>query len=59
MVNKAAETLFITQVWSGAFLIAIICLLMSLLYSSFTAGLVSLVPNIIPVVVICLELWDF
>jgi len=51
MVNKAAESLFVSQIWSVAFLIAIICVLMSILYSSLTAGLVSLIPNIIPVVV--------
>lgn len=51
MVNKAAESLFTSQIYSVAALIVIICILMSLLYSSITAGLVSLIPNIIPVVI--------
>ncbi len=50
MVNKAAESLFHSQINSVALLIVIICVLMSILYSSVTAGLVSLIPNIIPVI---------
>lgn len=50
MVNKAAESLFISQIWSLGILVVIIFILMSTLYSSMTAGLVSLIPNIIPIV---------
>ena len=51
LINKAAESLFTSQVWSITILIAIICVLMSIMYSSLTAGLVSLIPNLIPVIV--------
>ncbi len=51
MINRAAESLFISQVWSLGLLIIIICILMSILYSSFLAGIVSMIPNIIPVVI--------
>jgi predicted RND superfamily exporter protein len=51
MVNKAAETLLSSQIKAITWLILIICIVMSLLYSSLTAGFVSLIPNIIPVVI--------
>ncbi|MBL6985964.1 MAG: MMPL family transporter, partial [Methylobacter sp.] len=51
MVNKAAESLFTSQQYSLVLLIVVIGILMSLLYSSVTAGLVTLIPNLIPVVI--------
>jgi len=51
MINQAAETLFISQQHSLVILILIIGILMALLYSSITAGLVALIPNIIPVII--------
>ena len=50
MINRAAESLFASQVESLVILIAIIMVIMSVLYTSVLAGLVSLLPNMIPVV---------
>ncbi|MDZ7642105.1 MAG: MMPL family transporter [Desulfurivibrio sp.] len=51
MINRAAESLFSGQIHSLALLILIIFVIMSLLYTSVTAGFMSLVPNLIPVFV--------
>lgn len=51
MINRAAESLFSGQINSLALLVMIIFVIMSLLYTSVTAGFMSLVPNMIPVVV--------
>lgn len=50
LVNAAAESLFINEVYSLLTLVVIIFLIMSALFTSFRAGLVSLVPNLIPLV---------
>ncbi len=49
MVNRAAESLISGQISSLFLILGIILLLFSLLYTSILAGLLSLVPNIIPV----------
>ena len=50
MINRAAESLFSGQVDSLIMLIIVIFLIMSFLFTSPVAGLISLVPNLIPVV---------
>ncbi|MBI3088345.1 MAG: MMPL family transporter [Candidatus Omnitrophica bacterium] len=51
MINQAAESLFIGEVQSVGMLISVIFVIMSLLYTSALAGVVSLVPNLIPIVI--------
>ena len=51
MINKAAESLFVSQIWSLGLLVIIICIVMSFLYSSLLAGIISIVPNMIPVII--------
>jgi uncharacterized protein len=50
MINRAAESLFSGQVNSLIMLVIVIFLIMSFLFTSPIAGLISLVPNLIPVV---------
>jgi len=50
MVNESAETLLVAQVKSLGLLLLIIFLLMSAMFTSFKGGLISMVPSIIPVV---------
>lgn len=50
LINNAAESLFGGQVTSLIILISIIVIIMTLLYSSIKIGLISLIPNLIPVV---------
>ncbi|MGB0662575.1 MAG: MMPL family transporter [Pontibacterium sp.] len=50
LINNAAESLFSGQIASLVILISIIVFIMTALYSSITVGLISLVPNLIPVV---------
>lgn len=52
LINKAADTLFTSQVSSLALVISIIFIIMSLLFSSVIAGIFSLVPNLIPIIVL-------
>lgn len=49
MVNRAAESLISGQISSLFLILAVIFILFSVLYTSVLAGLLSLVPNIIPV----------
>ena len=49
MVNAAAESLISGQISSLLLILAIIFVLFSVLYTSVLAGLLSLVPNVIPV----------
>ncbi len=49
MVNRAAESLISGQISSLFLILAVILVLFSFLYTSVLAGLLSLVPNIIPV----------
>jgi preprotein translocase subunit SecF len=50
MVNRAAEELISGQLSSLVLVLTVIFLLFSILYTSVLAGLLSLVPNVIPVV---------
>ena len=50
MINRAAESLFGGQVDSLIMIVTAIFIIMSLLFTSPLAGLISLVPNLIPVV---------
>ncbi|MDX8409387.1 MAG: efflux RND transporter permease subunit [Mariprofundales bacterium] len=49
MINGAAEQLIQGQVKSLTILLVVIFLLMSLMFTSFKGGLISLIPNIIPI----------
>ena len=50
MINRAAESLFSGQISSLLLLLAIIFVIMALLFTSLSAGFLSLLPNSIPVV---------
>lgn len=50
MVNDAAETLMIAQIKSLTILICVIFLIMSAMFTSFKGGLISLIPNLIPII---------
>jgi predicted RND superfamily exporter protein len=50
MVNQAAESLMIAQVKSLIILLFVIFLIMSAMYTSFKGGVISLVPAVIPIV---------
>lgn len=50
MVNRAAASLVEGQITSLALVLAIIFVLFSVLYTSWLAGLLALVPNVIPIV---------
>ena len=52
MINAAAETLMTGQLHSLGMLLAVVFVLMSLMFTSFKGGLVSLVPNLVPIIVI-------
>ncbi|MGB0712656.1 MAG: MMPL family transporter [Gammaproteobacteria bacterium] len=52
LINRAAETLFTSQVMGLALLIGIIFIIMSLLFGSMMAGVLSLVPNLIPIAIL-------
>ncbi|RCK40565.1 hypothetical protein TH25_24505 [Thalassospira profundimaris] len=52
MINNAAEDLIKAQVQSVALLLAVIFVMMSLVYTSTIGGILSLVPNIIPIVIV-------
>ncbi|MGB0723295.1 MAG: MMPL family transporter [Gammaproteobacteria bacterium] len=52
LINRAAETLFTSQVAGLALLIGIIFIIMSLLFGSVMAGVLSLVPNLIPIAIL-------
>ena len=51
MVNRAAESLMKGQIASLILLLTIIFMLFSVLYTSWLAGLLALVPNLIPIVI--------
>ena len=51
MANRAAESLMKGQISSLLLILFIIFVLFSVLYTSWLAGLLSLVPNIIPIVI--------
>lgn len=50
MVNRTAESLIDGQAASLALLLAVVFLIFSLLYTSWLAGLLALVPNVVPLV---------
>ncbi len=50
MINEAAESLFSSQIYALGMLVAIIFLIMSVMFTSMIAGLLSLIPNLIPVI---------
>jgi CRP-like cAMP-binding protein len=50
MINKGAESLVSGQLQSLLLLIAVIYTIMSFLFTSMAAGLVSLVPNLVPLI---------
>ncbi len=50
MVNRTAESLIDGQIASLALILGVVFVIFSLLYTSFLAGLLALVPNIIPLV---------
>jgi len=50
MVNAAAESLMVAQVKSLAILLCVIFLIMSAMFTSFKGGLISLIPNLIPII---------
>lgn len=50
MINAAAEGLLSDQVRSLAILLCVIFLIMSAMFTSFKGGLISLLPNLIPVI---------
>ncbi len=50
LINSAAETLFGGQIVSLIILVSMIVIIMTLLYSSIKVGLISLVPNLVPVI---------
>lgn len=50
MINRAAEDLMMAQLQSIGLLLVVIFFMMSLVYTSFIGGLLSLVPNIVPIV---------
>jgi predicted RND superfamily exporter protein len=50
MVNQAAESLMIAQVKSLIILLFVIFLIMSAMFTSFKGGVISLIPAVIPIV---------
>jgi uncharacterized protein len=50
MVNAAAESLMIAQIISLAILLCVIFFMMSAMFTSFKGGFISLVPNMIPII---------
>ncbi|MBP5857883.1 MMPL family transporter [Marivibrio halodurans] len=52
MINNAAEDLIFAQVQSVGLLLVVIFIMMSLVYTSLTGGLLSLVPNVIPIAIV-------
>jgi predicted RND superfamily exporter protein len=51
MVNRSAEGLIENQADSLVWVIAVILVLMALLYQSVLAGLISMIPNVIPIII--------
>ncbi|MBF0358463.1 MAG: MMPL family transporter [Magnetococcales bacterium] len=52
MINAAADSLIEAQIKSLGLLLGVIFILMSLLFTSMKGGLVSLVPNLIPIILV-------
>ncbi len=50
MVNAAADGLMVAQVKSLGVLLLVIFLMMSAMFTSFKGGLISLIPNLVPII---------
>jgi len=50
MVNAAADDLMVAQVKSLIILLCVIFFIMSAMFTSFTGGIISLIPNLIPII---------
>ncbi|MDY7037429.1 MAG: MMPL family transporter, partial [Thermodesulfobacteriota bacterium] len=50
MINAAAESLMAAQVKSLAILLCVIFLIMSAMFTSFKGGLIALIPNLVPII---------
>lgn len=50
MINRAAEALMVAQLQSIGLLLVVIFVMMSLVYTSLIGGVLSLIPNIVPIV---------
>ncbi len=52
MINAAAEKLLTAQIQSVGLLLVVIFIIMSLVYTSVIGGLLSLAPNVVPIVIV-------
>ena len=52
MINAAADDLIAAQIRSLGLLLVVIFILMSLLFTSMKGGLISLIPNMIPIIMV-------
>jgi hypothetical protein len=50
MINAAAESLMVAQVKSLVLLLCVIFLIMSAMFTSFKGGVIALIPNLIPII---------
>ncbi len=50
MINAAAESLLVAQVKSLLILLCVIFLIMSVMFTSLKGGLISLIPNLVPII---------
>lgn len=50
MINRAAENLLVAQVQSLGILLFVIFIIMSIMFTSFKGGIISLVPALIPII---------
>lgn len=51
MINQAAESLFTGEIQSLGMLISVVFMIMAFMYTSGMAGVVSLIPNLIPIAI--------
>lgn len=52
MINAAAESLIVAQIKSLGILLCVIFLIMSAMFTSFKGGFISLIPNLIPIIIV-------
>jgi len=50
MVNRAAESLMLSQVKALGLLLLLIFILMSIMFTSFKGGLIAMIPSLIPII---------
>lgn len=50
MINAASESLMIAQVKSLFILLCVIFLIMSVMFTSFKGGIIALIPNLVPII---------